>query len=96
VQREIEIVRVRVPGVPERLAAQAASFVARLRSADLAKSPGVAETIDWAQALVALGQAELEAAVVDDTLGSLVKDHEDLERVRGLGVESLLAESAIP
>jgi MoxR-like ATPase len=96
VQREIEIVRVRVPGVPERLAAEAASFVARLRTADLAKAPGVAETIDWAQALVALGQAELEAAVVDDTLGSLVKDHEDLERVRGLGVESLLAESALP
>src|SRR6185437_4406237 len=96
VQREIEVVRIRVPGVPERLAAQAASFVARLRAADLAKAPGVAETIDWAQALIALGQAELEAAVVDDTLGSLVKDHEDLERVRGLGVESLLAESAIP
>jgi MoxR-like ATPase len=96
VQREIEIVRIRVPGVPERLAAQAASFVARLRAADLAKAPGVAETIDWAQALIALGQAELEAAVVDDTLGSLVKDHEDLERVRALGVESLLAESAIP
>jgi MoxR-like ATPase len=96
VQREIEIVRVRVPGVPERLAAQAAAFVARLRAADLAKAPGVAETIDWAQALLALGQAELEAAVVDDTLGSLVKDHEDLERVRGLGVELLLAESALP
>src|SRR6476659_3205884 len=96
VQREIEIVRIRVPGVPERLAAQAASFVARLRAADLAKAPGVAETIDWAQALVALGQAELEAAVVDDTLGSLVKDHEDLERVRGLGVEALLAQSAAP
>ena len=93
VQREIEIVRIRVPGVPERLAAQAASFVARLRAADLAKAPGVAETIDWAQALMALGQAELEAAVVDDTLGSLVKDHEDLERVRGLGVEALLAQS---
>ena len=96
VQREIEIVRIRVPGVPERLAAQAASFVARLRAADLAKAPGVAETIDWAQALMALGQAELEAAVVDDTLGSLVKDHEDLERVRDLGVEALLAQSPAP
>jgi MoxR-like ATPase len=91
--REIEIVRVRVPDVPERLAAQAAAFVARLRAAELAKVPGVAETIDWTQALVALGQAELDAGVVDDTLGSLLKDHEDLERVRTLGVPTLLAEA---
>jgi MoxR-like ATPase len=93
--REIEIVRVRVPGVPERLAVQAAAFVARLRTAELAKVPGVAETIDWAQALMALGQAELDAGVVNDTLGSLLKDHEDLERVRELGVPTLLAESSI-
>ncbi len=91
--REIEIVRARVPDVPERLAAQAAAFVARLREAELAKVPGVAETIDWTQALVALGQAELDAGVVDDTLGSLLKDHEDLERVRELGVPTLLAEA---
>jgi MoxR-like ATPase len=91
--REIEIVRARVPDVPERLAAQAAAFVARLRDADLAKVPGVAETIDWTQALVALGQAELDAGVVDDTLGSLLKDHEDLDRVRELGLATLLAEA---
>jgi MoxR-like ATPase len=93
-EREIEIVRTRVPGVPERLAAQASAFVARLRTAELAKVPGVAETIDWAQALVALGQAELDAGVVDDTLGSLLKDHEDLEHVREMGVPALLAETA--
>ena len=58
-----------------------------------ARVPGVAETIDWTQALVALGQAELDAGVVDDTLGSLLKDHEDLERVRELGVPTLLAEA---
>jgi MoxR-like ATPase len=91
--REIEIVRARVPDVPERLAAQAAAFVARLRDADLAKVPGVAETIDWTQALVALGQAELDAGVVDDTLGSLLKDHEDLDRVRELGLATLLVEA---
>jgi MoxR-like ATPase len=91
--REIEIVRARVPHVPERLAGQAAAFVARLRDADLAKVPGVAETIDWTQALVALGQAELDAGVVDDTLGSLLKDHEDLDRVRELGLATLLAEA---
>jgi MoxR-like ATPase len=91
--REIDIVRARVPDVPERLAAQAAAFVQRLRDADLAKVPGVAETIDWTQALVALGRAELEAGVVDDTLGSLLKDHEDLDRVRELGVATLLAEA---
>ena len=69
--REIEIVRARVPGVPERLAAEAAAFVGHLRVMDLAKLPGVAETIDWTQALVALGQEELEAGVVDATLGSV-------------------------
>jgi MoxR-like ATPase len=93
-EREIAIVRARVPGVPERLAAHAAAFVARLRTADLAKLPGVAETIDWTQALLALGQAELDAAVVDDTLGSLLKDPEDLGRVRELSVPALLAETA--
>ena len=60
-EREVAIVRARVPGVPERLAVEAATFVASLRDLDLAKVPGVAETIDWIQALVALGQAELDA-----------------------------------
>ena len=55
---------------------------------------GVAETIDWTQALVALGQTELDAGVVDDTLGSVVKDHEDLTRVREIGVGVLVAESS--
>jgi MoxR-like ATPase len=93
-EREIAIVKARVPGVPERLAAHAAAFVARLRTAELAKLPGVAETIDWTQALLALGQAELDAAVVADTLGTLLKDPEDLGRVRELSVPSLVAETA--
>ena len=80
--REIEIVRARVPGVPERLAAEAAAFVGHLRVMDLAKLPGVAETIDWTQALLALGQEELDAGVVDATLGSVLKYHEDLLALR--------------
>src|SRR5437762_12409269 len=81
-EREIDIVRLRVPGVPERLAAQAAAFVRGLRRLDLAKPPGVAETIDWAGALAALGRQELDAEVVEQTLGSVLKYHEDLLAVR--------------
>ena len=85
--------RVRVPGVPERLAAEAAAFVQELRRLDLAKSPGVAETIDWTQALLALGQQELDAGVVDATLGSVLKYHEDVERVRDAGLRELVGEA---
>jgi MoxR-like ATPase len=92
-EREIEIVRVRVPGVPELLAAEAAAFVHRLRELDLTKAPGVAETIDWTQALLALGQEELEAGVVDATLGSVLKHHEDIERVRDAGLRELVSET---
>src|SRR6185312_13984495 len=81
-EREIAIVRARVPGVPERLAAQAAAFVERLRELDVEKLPGVAETIDWTTALAALGEQELDAGVVDATLGAVLKHHEDLQRVR--------------
>ena len=92
-EREIAIVRVRVPGVPEMLAAECAAFVHELRALDLAKQPGVAESIDWAQALVALGQRELDAGVVDATLGSVLKYHEDLDRVRDRGLAELVAEA---
>jgi MoxR-like ATPase len=92
-EREIEIVRLRVPGVPERLAAQAAAFVRGLRGLDLAKPPGVAETIDWAQALAALGRQELDADVVEETLGSVLKYHEDFELVRDATLQELVAEA---
>ena len=82
VEREIEIVRLRVPGVPRALAAEAAAFVRGLRSLDLAKPPGVAETIDWAQALAALGRQELDAEVVEQTLGSVLKYREDVDAVQ--------------
>ena len=89
-EREIEIVRLRVPGVPERLAAEAVAFVQGLRQLDLAKQPGVAETIDWAEALAALGWHELDAALVESTLGSVLKYHEDIELVRDEALISLM------
>jgi len=92
-EREIEIVRLRVPGVPERLAAQAAAFVQGLRRLDLAKPPGVAETIDWASALAALGRQELDAEIVEQTLGSVLKYHEDLLAVRDTALAELVEEA---
>jgi MoxR-like ATPase len=92
-EREIEIVVLRVPGIPERLATQAARFVRGLRGLDLAKPPGVAETIDWAQALSALGRDQLDAEIVEQTLGSVLKYHEDLETVRDAALASLVAEA---
>jgi len=75
--REVAIVRTRAPHVSEALARDVASAVERLRTLDLAKVPGVAETIDWANALQFLGTERLDAAIAADTLGSVVKDHED-------------------
>jgi MoxR-like ATPase len=92
-EREIEIVRLRVPGIPERLAEQVARFVAGLRRLDLAKPPGVAETIDWGQALAALGREELDAEIVESTLGSVLKYHEDFESVRDDHLNELVAEA---
>jgi MoxR-like ATPase len=92
-EREVDIVRLRVPGIPERLAAQTAAFVRGLRRLDLAKPPGVAETIDWAHALSALGQDELDASVVEDTLGSVLKYHEDLELVRDTALAELVEQA---
>ena len=79
--REVEIVRTRAPHVGPDLARDVAAAVARLRSLDLAKLPGVAETIDWANALSFLGAERLDAGAAADTLGSVVKDHEDQELV---------------
>ena len=89
-EREIEIVKLRVPGVPERLAEQVATFVGRLRDIDLAKPPGVAETIDWASALVELGKDELDPETVEATLGSLLKYHEDFENVKKSALADLV------
>jgi MoxR-like ATPase len=90
--REIEIVRARVEGVPDRLAAEAAAFVAQLRTVDLAKAPGTAETLDWVNALLSLGEHELTTILVDATLGAVLKYHEDLDRVRDRGLAELVAQ----
>jgi len=92
-EREVEIVRLQVPNVPARLAVQAATFVQGLRRLDLAKPPGVAETIDWARALEALGCEELEPVVVESTLGSVLKHHEDLLAVRDAALAELVEEA---
>ncbi len=79
--REVAIVRARAPHVGEALARDVAEAVARLRALDLAKLPGVAETIDWANALAFLGAEALTQPLAADTLGAVVKDHEDQELV---------------
>ncbi|MGZ5214113.1 MAG: AAA family ATPase [Actinomycetota bacterium] len=80
-EREIQIVRVRAPHVSEALARDVATAVLRLREMDLAKLPGVAETIDWANALAFLGAERLDRSIAADTLGAVVKDHEDQQLV---------------
>ena len=90
IEREIEIVKVRVPEAADRLAIEAAAFVRELRGLDLAKPPGVAETIDWTMALHALGRQEIDAEVVQQTLGSILKYREDIEAVRDETLQSLV------
>ena len=92
--KEFEIVEARVPGAPETLARAVVGFVHRLREADLTKVPGIAETLDWAAALMALGAAELTPELVDATLGVVLKYEEDIRQVRGDTVKSYLAEAA--
>jgi MoxR-like ATPase len=90
-EREIAIVRMRAGDVPDTLAAEAAAFVSRLRTLDLAKAPGVAETIDWVETLASLGDERLESETIDVTLGALLKYHEDIDRVRELDVGELVS-----
>ena len=92
--REVSIVRLRVPGVGERLAAQVAAATAHLREAGLYKPPGVAETIDWAVALQVLGAEELDVETVDDSLGAVLKYREDQSRVRSAGLDALVEAAA--
>ncbi|HTE52110.1 MAG TPA: MoxR family ATPase [Kofleriaceae bacterium] len=92
--RELAILRTRAPGVPDSLSSQVVAFVQKLRATDLFKLPGVAETIDWANALVALDQTALEPDMVNATLGVLLKYQDDVAKVAGAQVESLLAGTA--
>jgi MoxR-like ATPase len=93
VGRELAILEARLPHVTAALGREIVGFVQRLRSADLTKVPGIAETLDWAAALTALGAARLESAQVDQTLGVLLKYQEDVAAVRGPTARKMLEES---
>jgi MoxR-like ATPase len=90
--RELAILRRRQPGIADRLAMEVVAFVQRLRTTDLAKLPGVAETLDWAAALESLGASQLTPEEIDRTLGVLLKYQEDVARLKGDGVRTTLAE----
>jgi MoxR-like ATPase len=93
-QKEYEIVLARVPAAPHQLATEVVGFVHRLREADLTKVPGIAETLDWAAALLSLGAKELSPALVDETLGVVLKYEEDIRQVRGEQAGRMLTEVA--
>ena len=89
-EKELRIVTAKVPNAPARLAEQVTRFVQELRTAELYKVSGISETLDWISALVALDRAELDAATIEQTLGILLKNHEDIQSIRNRGIESLL------
>ena len=83
IEREMAILRVRAPGLPHQLVADTARAVAHLRALGLFKAPGVSETLEWARALAALGYAAMDSGAVEDTLGVVLKDHDDIVRLSG-------------
>jgi MoxR-like ATPase len=92
VERELQIVRLKAPGASERLARQVVEFIHRMRTLDLFKNPGVAETIDWTNALVALNAMQLDPATVSNTLGVLLKHQDDIVRMQRGDTAKLLDE----
>jgi MoxR-like ATPase len=92
VERELEIVRRKAPGAPERLYVQVVEFVQRMRTLDLFKAPGVAETIDWTNALLALNAIRLDPETVQDTLGVLLKYQDDIAKLRAGDTAKILDE----
>ena len=93
-EKELAIVKQRVPEAPARLAAQVTAVVQRLRAEDLYKLPGVSETLDWVAALTALDRDTLDAVAADETLGVLLKAREDLDAIRGAKLAELIADAA--
>ena len=89
-EKEFEIVRTKIPQAAVQLARQVTGFVQELRRVDLYKIPGVAETLDWTAALVALDQQALEPSIVEDTLGAILKYQDDVEKVRGENAKAML------
>ena len=94
-ERELNIVRAKVPGIGKKLSEQVVAFVQALRKQDLFKSPGVAETLDWASALTELDVVALDPATVSDTLGVLLKYQDDIARLEGSKVKELLDEAEV-
>lgn len=90
--REERILSIKAPGAGAKLSSQVVGFIQKLRQEDLFKKPGVAESLDWAQALVELNAVELEPELIDDTLGALLKYQDDIERIRGSEAGRLLAD----
>jgi MoxR-like ATPase len=91
-EQEIEIVRLKVPGISERLTQQVVDFIHAARQQELYKLPGVAETLDWAEALGHLHQTQLDPDVVDATLGMILKYQDDVNKLRGETVRNLVAQ----
>jgi len=92
-ERELAIVRNRLPGIPAKLSQQIVRFVQALRNQDFYKSPGVAETIDWATALTELDARSLTPQVVGDTLGALLKYQDDIGRMQGETLDKVLKDA---
>src|SRR5918997_401954 len=92
-QREVAIARARLPEVGERLAAQVCAFVQDLRWLDLYRSPGVGETLDWASAFHTLGHDQIDPHTAERTLGTLLKERDDLERVRQQGLDARIQQA---
>lgn len=90
-EKELRIVMARLPGIPEELGRQVVGFIQAVRKLALSKSPGVAETLDWAQALIALGRKRLDVASVDETLGCVSKSVEDTAKIKAADLEKLMA-----
>jgi len=89
-EKELEIVRAKIPGASQELTRQVTAFVQELRQVDLYKIPGVAETLDWAAALVTLDQQALDKAIIEDTLGVILKYQDDVVKVTGNTVDGIL------
>ena len=97
-EREIEILQARAPEAAESLSREVVAFVQKLRTEDLFKKPGVAETIDWAKCLLALDVITLSPEVIADTLGAVLKYQDDIQRLQGSEAKKILddARAAIP
>jgi MoxR-like ATPase len=91
-ERELEILKVKAPGIPAELSRQIVGFVQALRDTDLFKAPGIAETLDWADALTQLDKVALDPQAIDDTLGVLLKYQDDIARVQGSEAARILSE----